>query len=330
MGNIEVNTYNRDTITDNKLLNICRNAIMSEGLAVSHFAQQIDDNFVKAVQLMASARGHVVVAGIGKSGHIARKIASTLRSIGKPAVFLHASEASHGDLGLVSHDSTCLVFSNSGETSELSDLIFYCEAHNIPIIAVTASENSTLGKCAKFTIAYGKVNEVCPNGLAPTTSTTVSLAIGDGIAVGISEFLGTTPEDFRRYHPGGKLGAKLLRVRDIMHVGDALPIVHMDTPMNEVVIRMSEKGFGIAIVLDGKDVVGVITDGDMRRRSAELWSSTAKDMILGKPLTISDNSYTYEALEMMTTKSVTCLVVQSDINDIPGIVHIHDCLRERV
>lgn len=312
------------------LLNVCRNALMAEGLAVCHFAEKIDDGFARAVQLMASARGHVVVAGIGKSGHIARKVASTLRSIGKPAVFLHASEASHGDLGLVGPDSTCLIFSNSGETSELSDLIFYCEAHSIPIVAVTASNESTLGKCAKHTIAYGKVAEVCPNGLAPTTSTTLSLAIGDGLAVGIAEFLGATSEDFRRYHPGGKLGAKLLRVRDLMHVGDALPLVDLNTPMNEVVIRMSEKGFGIAIVTSDEGVAGVITDGDMRRRAGELWSSFAKDMILGQALTISEDSFAFEALELMTTKSVTCLVVESGSNDGPGIIHIHDCLRARV
>ena len=312
------------------LMNVCKNAIKAEGLAVCNFADQINDDFSKAVELMASAKGHVVVAGIGKSGHIARKIASTLRSIGKPSVFLHASEASHGDLGLVGSDSTCLVFSNSGETSELSDLIFYCEAHSIPIVAVTASKDSTLGKCAKYTIAYGKVEEVCPNGLAPTTSTTLSLAIGDGLAVGIAEFLGATSEDFRRYHPGGKLGAKLLRVRDLMHLGDALPLVDVDTPMNEVVIKMSEKGFGIAIVTSPEGIAGVITDGDMRRRAGELWTSRARDMILGKPLTISQDCYAFEALELMTAKSVTCLVVENGADDCPGIIHIHDCLRARV
>ncbi|CAN7563796.1 KpsF/GutQ family sugar-phosphate isomerase [Brucella pseudogrignonensis] len=325
-----LNTLSKEESKAGSLRDICKNAIKAEGLAVCDFAEQIDDNFSNAVQLMANARGHVVVAGIGKSGHIARKIASTLRSMGKPAVFLHASEASHGDLGLVGSDSTCLIFSNSGETSELSDLIFYCEAHNIPIVAVTASKESTLGKCAKYTIAYGKVEEVCPNGLAPTTSTTLSLAIGDGLAVGIAQFLGATSEDFRRYHPGGKLGAKLLRVRDLMHVGDALPLVSLDTPMNEVVIKMSEKGFGIAIVTSDEGITGVITDGDMRRRAGELWRSSARDMILGKPLTISEDSYAFEALELMTAKSVTCLVVENGADNRPGIIHIHDCLRARV
>lgn len=315
---------------ESKLLSTCKNAIQAEGRAIIDFAEQLSAEFAQAVDLMAKSPGHVVVAGIGKSGHIARKIASTLRSIGKPSVFLHASEASHGDLGLVGQNSTCLVFSNSGETSELSDLIFYCEAHKIPIIAVTASCESTLGKCAKFTIAYGKVQEVCPNGLAPTTSTTLSLAIGDGIAVGISEILGTTPDDFRRYHPGGKLGAKLLRVRDLMHVGDALPLVQADTPMDEVVVTMSEKGFGIAIVQSDNDVIGVITDGDMRRRVGQLWTSLAKDMILGKPLTITEDSYVFEALDLMTAKSVTCLIVENESTGFSGIVHIHDCLRASV
>lgn len=326
----ELKAMSTDESKRGALLEVCRKAIKAEGRAVCDFAEQIDDDFSKAVELMAGANGHVVVAGIGKSGHIARKIASTLRSIGKPAVFLHASEASHGDLGLVGSDSTCLVFSNSGETSELSDLIFYCEAHGIPIVAVTASKDSTLGKCARYTIAYGKVEEVCPNGLAPTTSTTLSLAIGDGLAVGIADFLGATSEDFRRYHPGGKLGAKLLRVRDLMHFGDALPLVGLDTPMNEVVIKMSEKGFGIAIVTSGEGISGVITDGDMRRRAGELWTSSARDMILGKPLTISADSYAFEALELMTAKSVTCLVVENGTHDSPGIIHIHDCLRARV
>lgn len=325
-----LNIETGDDPVENSLLAVCKNAIKAEGLAVCDFADQIGEDFAMAVQLMASASGHVVVAGIGKSGHIARKIASTLRSIGKPAVFLHASEASHGDLGLVGQDSTCLIFSNSGETSELSDLIFYCEAHNIPIVAVTASKQSTLGKCAKHAITYGKVVEVCPNGLAPTTSTTLSLAIGDGIAVGISAFLGATSEDFRRYHPGGKLGAKLLRVRDLMHVGDALPLVALDAPMNEVVIKMSEKGFGVAIVMSDEGIAGVITDGDMRRRAGELWTSSAKDMILGRPLTVSEDSYVFEALELMTAKSVTCLVVENTTTNIPGIIHIHDCLRARV
>lgn len=327
-----VKNANRDSEDQStrKLLDACKYAIKAEGLAVLDYAEKLDEDFVDAVNLMAKSSGHVVVAGIGKSGHIARKIASTLRSIGKPAVFLHAAEASHGDLGLVGADSTCLVFSNSGETSELSDLIFYCETHNIPIIAVTASKNSTLGKCARFTLAYGKVKEVCPNGLAPTTSTTLSLAIGDGIAIGISEVIGTTSEDFRRYHPGGKLGAKLLRVRDLMHVGDSLPLVSIDTPMNEVVIRMSEKGFGIAIVNSGEGIVGVITDGDMRRRAGDLWNSSAGDLILGKPLSISSDRYAFEALELMNAKSVTCLVVEDESTDISGIIHIHDCLRARL
>lgn len=318
-----------DTEDVDSLLTTCKGAIEAEGQAIVEFAERLGQEFTQAVRLMAS-RGQVVVAGIGKSGHIARKIASTLRSIGKPSVFLHASEASHGDLGLVGPESTCLVFSNSGETSELSDLIFYCEAHKIPVIAVTASRQSTLGKCAQFTIAYGKVREVCPNGLAPTTSTTLSLAIGDGIAVGISQLLGTTSEDFRRYHPGGKLGSKLLRVRDLMHTGDAIPTVSTEAPMNEVVIRMSEKGFGIAVVQSEDSVVGVITDGDMRRHASELWKSVAKDLVLGKPLSISEDSYAFEALELMTAKSITSLIVENDETGFSGIIHIHDCLRARV
>jgi arabinose-5-phosphate isomerase len=312
------------------LLAICSGALQAEADAISEFARGMDSTFVQAVHLLAASSGPVIVAGIGKSGHIARKVAATIRSIGKQAAFLHASEASHGDLGLIAPDSAVIIFSNSGETSELSDLIFYCEAFSLPIVAVTASAESTLGKCAKIAIAYGQITEVCPNGLAPTTSTTLSLAIGDGLAIGLAEVLGTTPDDFRRYHPGGKLGAKLVRVRDIMHAGDALPLVAPTAPMNDVVVRMSEKGFGIAIVERNGTILGVITDGDMRRHAVDLWKRVAQDLVLGPPLTICADSYATEALELMTARGITCLIVESESGAFQGLIHIHDCLRTSV
>lgn len=319
-----------NTTSSGSLIDLCKEALLSEAKAIEVFANTIDDRFEEAVHLLAYARGPIIVTGIGKSGHIARKIASTLRSIGKHAAFLHPAEASHGDLGLIHPESVVLAFSNSGETSELSDLLYYCETHAVKIISVTANQNSTLSKHSAVALAYGKVKEVCPNGLAPTTSTTLSLAIGDGLAIGVATVLGTTPDDFRRYHPGGKLGSKLLRISDIMHSGNALPIVKPDAEMSEVVITMSEKGFGVAIVEDQGHILGIITDGDMRRRAAQMWSCTAKDMLLGKPLSIDDQSYAFEAMKIMNDNTVTCLVVEGKDGELIGLIHIHDCVRAGV
>src|SRR3546814_59036 len=237
----------------------------SSDVCSSDLAERLGTEFVEALQIIHDSAGPLIVAGIGKSGHIAKKIASTLSSIGKPSVFVHAAEASHGDLGLIQANSAVLILSNSGETSELSDLIHYCQVHGISTIALTANPDSTLARNATATIAYGKVTEVCPNGLAPTTSTTLSLAIGDALAVGLTHMLGTAPEDFRRYHPGGKLGSKLLHVADLMHTGDALPVVAPDTPMAEAVVVMSEKSFGVAVVAEDGIIKGVISEGEMRR-----------------------------------------------------------------
>lgn len=312
------------------LLARCREALKAEAAAITGYAAMLDDEFLAALRLLRDARAPVVVSGIGKSGHIARKIASTFRSIGRPAVFVHPAEASHGDLGLVGERSVALILSNSGETAELSDLLHYCADNDVPIIAVTARATSTLGRFAEVKLAYGEVEEVCPNGLAPTTSTTLALAIGDALAVGLTQMLGTTPTDFRRYHPGGKLGARLLRVSDLMHTGDALPLVSPDMPMREVVITMSAKGFGIALVVDGGEVIGVITDGDMRRHADNLWQSKAGDLTLGPPQTIAPDMLAAQALERMSAQGITCLVVKDEAGGQIGLLHIHDCVRAGV
>jgi arabinose-5-phosphate isomerase len=272
-------------------------------------------------------RSPLIVAGIGKSGHIGRKIASTFSSIGKPSVFVHAAEARHGDLGVIQDNSVVLVLSNSGETPELSDLIHYCRLHEIDLIALTADANSTLARNAKATIAYGAVQEVCPNGLAPTTSTTLSLVIGDALAVGLAHLLGTAPEDFRRFHPGGKLGAKLTSVADLMHVGDALPVVAPQMPMAEAVVVMSEKSLGILIVMDEGKVLGVVTDGDMRRHVSRLWHSSAGDIATPDPIFISHSMLATEAVKLMTLKGITSCLVAGDAGEMLGLLHIHDCLR---
>ncbi|WP_205666202.1 KpsF/GutQ family sugar-phosphate isomerase [Aquabacter cavernae] len=313
-----------------ELLDLCREAMREEANAMTTYAAAMGQEFLDALRIMQDASDPVVVAGIGKSGHIARKIAATFLSIGRPAVFLHAAEASHGDLGLVGRNSAVLLLSNSGETAELSDLISYCEAHDVPMVAITRSRESTLGRRAQVTLAYGAVKEVCPNGLAPTTSTTLMLAIGDALAVGLTSLLGTTAADFRRYHPGGKLGARLLRARDLMHHGDMLPLVKPDTPMQEVVITMSSKGFGVALVMDNGEVVGIITDGDMRRNINRLWRAQAGDIILGKPMAISPDMLAGDALATMSSQRITCLVVEDERGRLQGLLRLHDCVRAGV
>lgn len=311
------------------LVTICRDAIVAEAGALFNFAEQLGPEFVAALQIIHASSGPLIVAGIGKSGHIAKKIASTFTSIGKPSIFVHAAEASHGDLGVIQKDSAVLILSNSGETSELSDLIHYCKLHGIETIALTANADSTLARNSTAAITYGKVQEVCPNGLAPTTSTTLSLAIGDALAVGLTHMLGTAPEDFRRYHPGGNLGARLLHVGDLMHIGDALPIVAPETPMAEAVVVMSEKSFGIVVIVEHGRVRGVITDGDMRRNVNRLWHSKAADIATQHPVLVRQDWLAADAVELMTAKGITACLVEDAAGGLIGLLHLHDCLRAR-
>ena len=309
---------------------ILTHVLVSEADAIQSAIKPTRESLASAVNLVFASAGPLIVSGVGKSGHIARKIASTFRSLGKRAAFLHAAEASHGDLGIIHDDSVVLVLSNSGETTELSDLLAYCREYSIPVVSITASEESTLGRSSQVCIAYGKVDEACVNGLAPTTSTTVALALGDALAVGVSHLSNMTPLDFRRYHPGGKLGARLLRVKDLMHTGSALPIVARTTLMQEVVLEMSRKSFGVAIVCEGSKPIGVITDGDMRRNIERLWQSTAGELIAGKPLTVQPEQSANSALRLMNERGVTSIIVVEDAGDLRGLLHIHDCLRAGV
>jgi len=317
--------------TGNALVHVCREAIVADADALTQFAQTLDENILAALEILHEATPPLIVAGIGKSGHVAKKIASTFSSIGKPSVFVHAAEASHGDLGVIQKDSAVLILSNSGETSELSDLIHYCKVHDIRMVALTARADSTLARNASATIAYGMVQEVCPNGLAPTTSTTLSLAIGDALAVGLTHMLGTAPDDFRRYHPGGKLGSRLLRVADLMHRGSSLPIVTPDTPMAEAVVVMSEKSFGVAIVVDDDGSVrGIITDGDMRRNAGRLWHCKAADIATRDPVRVQQGHLADDAVKIMTSKGITACLVDDESGALAGLLHIHDCLRAGV
>lgn len=311
-----------------ELIQIGRRALRVEAAALRVYSKQLGAEFVSAVELLCQPTGRIILTGIGKSGHVARKIAATLSSIGRPAMFVHPSEASHGDLGMIATGDVLLALSNSGESAELGDIIGYCEDHLIPIIALVGRSESTLARRARVALAYGSVQEVCAIGMAPTTSTTLAMAIGDSLAVGVMSVLGTTEEGFRKYHPGGKLGAALLRVKDLMHVGERIPYVHPSMPMNEVVLVISSKGFGVAIVRnDQGEITGIITDGDMRRHLDELWNLTAGELASTNPAVVAPELLAREAVEIMTRRGITSLIVRLDVPGEVGLLHIHDCLR---
>lgn len=325
-----VQKHNSSDDKANSLASVVQKALRTEADALIAASKGPTFDIERAILLIHESTGPLIVSGVGKSGHIARKIASTFRSLGKRSAFLHAAEASHGDLGIIHHDSVVLVLSNSGETTELSDLLAYCLEYRISVISITASAESTLGRASEVVVAHGPVEEACVNGLAPTTSTTLALAIGDALAVGVSHLSGVEPQSFRRYHPGGKLGARLLKVGDLMHTDRAMPTVPPEMEMQEVVIVMSAKGFGTVIVVENDRLYGVITDGDMRRNVTRLWQSCAKDLAQRAPRTVSPDTTAANALRLMNDDGITSVVVSDESRRIHGILHIHDCLRAGV
>jgi arabinose-5-phosphate isomerase len=300
--------------------------LAEEAAAVADFAHRAEACAAAAV-LINGIRGPLIVAGIGKSGHIGRKIASTFRSLGKPAVFLHAAEASHGDLGLLQQGTAALVLSNSGETTELSDVLHFCRTQGIPVIGVTGREGSALARASDVAIVYGIVREACRNRLAPTTSTTLMLAIGDALAVAVSELMGAAPEDFRRFHPGGRLGARLLTVEQVMRTGDELPLVAPDASMSDVVVTMSEKALGVAVLSERGEIGGIITDGDLRRNAGRLWDVRPADIATKDPVRIAPGMLVTDAMELMSRRKITACLVEAPPGTVAGILHIHDCIR---
>jgi len=298
----------------------------AEGIAALDAA--LGDRFVDALEILYTAKGRVIVTGMGKSGHVARKIAATLASTGTPAQFVHPGEASHGDLGMIVPADVVLALSNSGETSELRDLLQYTRRFGIPLIAITGRANSTLDEMADVTLLLPTTPEACPMGLAPTTSTTVSLALGDALAVALLERRGFSPDDFHILHPGGKLGQSLLRVADLMHKGDSVPICDAGMAMAEAIPYMTAKSFGCVAVVDADgNLAGVVTDGDLRRHMQEgLLDRTAGDVMTATPKTIRPQALAAEALALMNAHSITGLFVVEAGRPI-GIIHIHDCLR---
>ncbi|WP_380055398.1 SIS domain-containing protein [Falsihalocynthiibacter sp. SS001] len=304
--------------------------LRDEGTALIDFSEHLTTDFQIAVEKMLACDGRIILSGIGKSGHVARKISSTLASTGTPSFYVHPSEASHGDLGMVRPEDLCILISNSGETSELGDIIAHTRRFAIPMVAITKRPDSALGMASDVTLTLPDVPEACRIGMAPTTSTTLSLALGDALAVALMELRDFKPENFRTYHPGGKLGAQLTKVNQLMHGGDAVPVVSADTSMSEAIITMTSKGFGIAGVVEDGKLIGVISDGDLRRNLDGLMDKSAGDVATKKPVTIHGESLAEEALRVLNTHKIGALIVVDSQNAPIGVLNIHDCLRAGV
>ena len=284
--------------------------------------------FLAALDIFSNVVGRVVVSGVGKSGHVGRKIAATLASTGTPAFFVHASEASHGDLGMITKGDAVLAISNSGEAAELHDILSYAKRFDIPIVAITSKDASTLAKSATVALILPAVPEACPMGLAPTTSTTMTLALGDALAVALLERHGFTTDDYKVFHPGGQLGRKLYKVADLMHAGDELPLVKPAAPMSDVVLVMTKKTFGVAgVVDDAGRLVGIVTDGDLRRHiGGDLFKLKAADVMTKAPKFTGPNILAAEAMRRMNDWKITSVFVVDNEKPV-GILRMHDILR---
>ncbi len=289
----------------------------------------LGDLFARAIEMISSSNGRVIVTGMGKSGHVGRKITATLASTGQPAYFVHPGEASHGDLGMIQQGDVILALSWSGETAELADIITYSRRFQIPLVAITSNADSALGSEADVCLALPKSEEACPNGLAPTTSTTMQLALGDAIAVALLEVKGFTAQDFRVFHPGGKLGAKLTFVRDIMHRDERVPLVPLGVLMGDAVVQISAKGFGcVGVVNTDGTLAGIVTDGDLRRHMRpDLMAAHVDDVMTRAPRTVTPETLGVEALEMLNSRKISAMLVVDPQNRPCGIVHLHDLLR---
>ncbi|MDO8534509.1 MAG: KpsF/GutQ family sugar-phosphate isomerase [Xanthobacteraceae bacterium] len=298
-----------------------------EALSAS-IADGLGEAFVAAVEKIRSAAGRVVISGMGKSGHVGRKVAATFASTGTPAYFVHPSEASHGDLGVITRDDVIIALSWSGETVELKDLIDYAKRFRVALVAVTASQDSTLAKAADVALIMPAAREACPLGLAPTTSTLMQLAIGDALAVALFESRGFTALDFKALHPGGRLGASLTFVRDVMHTGEKMPLVKLGTRMTEAVVEMTSKGFGcVGVVNANGHLIGIVTDGDLRRHMREdLLASPVDEVMTKNPRSIRPDQLAGEALEQLNAGKITALFVVDRAKPV-GLVHFHDLLR---
>ena len=321
------------TDTHNHIEN-ARKVLDTEIEGLTALRDSIDDNFTRAIEdihAMKANQGRLIVAGIGKSGHVARKIAATLASTGTPAYFVHPGEASHGDMGKITPQDVVLMLSNSGENAELSDLIHYTRRYNMTLISLTSNAGSTLAKQSDIQLVYPKVSEACPNGLAPTTSTTQMIAYGDALAVALLKRMGLTPDQYKVFHPGGKLGQRLMSVGEMMISYDDLPLIDQNATMDAGILVLSEKNMGAIIAIDeNKNLAGIITDGDLKRNmNAELLTKKVSDIMTPNPKTITSDILAVKALDIMTQKQghyLTSLVVVDD-GKLVGLIRLQDCLQ---
>jgi arabinose-5-phosphate isomerase len=284
--------------------------------------------FERACTMISEAEGRVIVSGMGKSGHVGAKIAATLASTGTPSFFVHPAEASHGDLGMITPHDVVLAISWSGETAELRNMVFYTRRFRVPFIAVTSRATSTLARSSDISLIMPRVDEACPHGLAPTTSTLIQLALGDALAISLLEARGFTADDFYKFHPGGSLGANLTHVRDVMHGGDRLPLAPLGTPMKDALLLISQKGFGcLGVTNERGELAGIITDGDLRRHlTGDIFALPVEEVMTPDPKTIEPDALVASALEILNSASITALLVVERKKPV-GIVHMHDLLR---
>ncbi len=311
-----------------KIINRAKKTLSTEIKELKNLSRFLNNNFYKAVIILSKVKGRVIVTGIGKSAHIGRKISATLTSTGTPSYFIHATEASHGDLGGIKKNDCIIAISNSGETSELNNIINYSKRFDVPLISISSNKKSSLNKNATVGIIYKKPIEACPLNLAPTSSTTISLVIGDCIAMSLLEIKGFKSNQFKNFHPGGNLGKDLKKVYEIMHIGKSLPIATENDKMNKTLITMTKKSFGcVGVINKNKKLIGIITDGDLRRNmNNDLFNLTASQIMTKNPATGDKNMLVSEALNIMNNKKITSLFI-CDKNKPIGIIHIHDLLR---
>ena len=312
----------------NSFVTAAKKVLKTEADALVKLQDDLPIDFSDLVKLILKLTGRVIVSGVGKSGHIGSKIAATLASTGTPAYFVHATEASHGDLGMITAQDLCLLISNSGETIEMFDILTHSRRFGIPVATMSSNCESTLVKTADFKLCLPMAEEACPIGMAPTTSTTMMLALGDALAVALMEAKSFNAENFKVFHPGGKLGAKLMTVGQFMHKNDTMPLVKTETSMKETLLTMSSKGFGIAAIVDEIGcLVGVITDGDLRRHIDDLLGKNAGEIASLSPITVAEETFVVDALNLMQDRKISVLIVTSADSRPVGIIHIQDLLR---
>ena len=314
--------------TNNKIINSAKRTLSSELSSIKNLKETFNTNFCKAVNLIYNTRGKIILTGVGKSAHIGNKISATLTSTGTPSYFIHATEASHGDLGSIKKDDCVIAISNSGETSELNNIIQFTKRFNINLISITSNSKSKLHKNSTVGILFKKPLEACPLNLAPTSSTSMTMIIGDCLAISLLELRGFKSKQFKNLHPGGNLGKDLKNLSDVMHVGKKLPLAKLNEKMSKALITMTKKSFGcIGVVSSKNQIVGIITDGDLRRKlNSKFFDKSASEIMTKKPTLANKNMLVAEAINLMNTKKITSLFICENKKPL-GIVHIHDLLR---